>query len=287
MLSGKLKSFHKYQSLGQYPGAIDLLSSLTPFPGECSLILFWGTTSPIVCRCGRVARTQASTWSPLVRFASHLLWLGFIYQTTVTEQDHSEGVVLPVFLWHDSPMSLQFCELVHILRTNSSSVDSSGCNCKTLVIQSTKLEYKLHDAGAVVDTARELPSALSPLPADFQFYLVWKYAQQKCSPWHWFTACSDPVTASYSSGQWHEQKSVRDFWEAFTFLTQALPHPSPFLLLDWNVDTIPDSVMMIMKQHAGILNQPDEELSRKVEGNWVPDGLTAHPTVLAVSLVIS
>ena len=184
-------------------------------------------------------------------------------------------------------MSLRFCELVHILRTNSSSVDSSGCNCKTLVIQSTKLEYKLHDAGAVVDTAREWPSALSPLPADFQFYLVWKYVQQKCSPWHWFTASSDAVTASYSSGQWHEQKSVWDFWEAFTFLTQALPHPSPFLLLDWNVDTIPDSVIMIMKQQAGILNQPDEELTRKVEGNWVPDGFTAHPTVLAVSLVIS
>ena len=47
-----------------------------------------------------------------------------------------------------------------------------------------------------------------------------------------------------------------------------MPHPSPFLLLDWNVDTIPDSVIMIMKQQAGILNQPDEELIRKVEGNW-------------------
>ena len=68
LLSGKLKSFHRYQSLGQCPGAIDLLSSLTPFPGECSLTLFWGTTSPVVCRCGRVARTQASPWSPLVRF---------------------------------------------------------------------------------------------------------------------------------------------------------------------------------------------------------------------------
>lgn len=66
--SGKLKSFHKHQPPGQCPGAIDLLSSLTPFPGECSLILFWGATSPIMCKCGRVARTQASTWSPLVRF---------------------------------------------------------------------------------------------------------------------------------------------------------------------------------------------------------------------------
>ena len=185
LLSGKLKSFHKYQPPDQCPGAIDLLSSLTPFPGECSLILFWGITSPIVCRCGRAARTQASTWSPLVRF--------FIISSAVgvrlsDKWDHSEAALLPVFLWHDSPMSPQFCELVHILPTNSFSVHSSGCNCKALVIQSPKLECELHDAGAVVETARELPSALSSLPADFQFYLVWEYVQQKCSPWHWFAA---------------------------------------------------------------------------------------------------
>lgn len=44
---------------------------------------------------------------------------------------------------------------------------------------------------------------------------------------------------------------------------------------------------MIMKQQAGVLNQPDEELSRKVERKWAPDGLTAHPTVLAASLLIA
>lgn len=42
-----------------------------------------------------------------------------------------------------------------------------------------------------------------------------------------------------------------------------------------------------MKQQAGVLNQPDEELSRKVERKWAPDGLIAHPAVLVASLVVS
>lgn len=36
-----------------------------------------------------------------------------------------------------------------------------------------------------------------------------------------------------------------------------------------------------------MLNQPDEELNRKVEREWAPDGLTAHPAVLAASPVVS
>lgn len=99
-------------------------------------------------------------------FASLLLWLGFIYQTTATDRDHSEAALLPVLLHRDSPTSLWFCELAHILATNSFSVGPRCYNRRALVIQSARLDLSSGMQGAVPDTARELPSALSLLPTE-------------------------------------------------------------------------------------------------------------------------
>lgn len=192
-----------------------------------------------MCRCGRVGRTQASPWGP-VKFCITSSVVGVHFSNHCHQSETTQR--LPCFL---SSMTAWLSNVPSILWADTSFqqipflLTPVVATARALLIQSTKLEYKLHDQGLWW-------RLLENYPVPFLLY-------QQISVLFGVEICPAKMfTLTLVSGQWHEQRSLFEISGRPSLSNTGIATSFSFLLLDWNVDINPGSMIMIMRQQAGV-----------------------------------